>query len=269
MEKKQSRFLFGHPINASFTNLPRDSIRFSGISIKIYSWNSVITFFLYTNNEFIQLKIARRCPIKSKAEKTVRHYDKLSSRYDEKYPVYLKETHQKLLINLDLSPDDKILDVSAGTGILAEQIIRKHGPFRKFVLNDPSENMLERAKYRLRYEDNIEYKSYYTEELPFKENSFTSVLCLNAFHYYVDQEKALHNIHRVLKTGGTFYIQDWNRVGRMRLSDKFIKWFSPENINTRNLPEMKEMLNEYQFKIKEVKEWGFRWWKFFFVKCEK
>lgn len=172
-------------------------------------------------------------------------------------------------MELELSADDKILDVSAGTGILAKKIVQKKGPFKRLVLNDPSEKMLERAKYRLRYKAGVEYKNKLTEELFFKKAGFTKVLCLNSFHYYVDQEKALENMSNALETGGTLYFQDWNRVGRMKVFGKIIDWMSPENINIRNKGEMKLLLKKHGFKVKAEKMWSFRWWNFFFIRAEK
>ena len=179
------------------------------------------------------------------------------------------ETHQKFLKQLKLSSKDKILDVSAGTGILAEKIVKKHGSFKKLVLNDPSKKMLERAKYRLRNQKYVEYRYRLTEELFTEEDRFTKVLCLNSFHYYVDQDKSLENISNVLEPGGTLYIQDWNRVGRMKVFGKIIDWLSPENINTRNIEEMKLLLKKHGFKVKTEKVWSFRWWNFFFIRAVK
>lgn len=151
---------------------------------------------------------------------------------------------------------------------MAESIIQKFGPFKKLVLNDPSPNMLEHAKYRMRYNEEVKFENHYVEELPFEKNSFTTVLCLNSFHYYVDQEKALKNIKKVLKPGGTFYLLDWNRTGRMKITAAIINWLSPEHINTRSLDEMTELLHKHGFKIQKKKEWSFRWWNFFFLKCK-
>lgn len=159
--------------------------------------------------------------------------------------------------------------MSAGTGILAKKIVQKKGPFKQLVLNDPSKKMLERAKYRLRNKAGAEYKNKLTEELTFKKAGFTKVLCLNSFHYYADQEKALENIHNALEPGGTLYLQDWNRVGRMKVFGKIIDWLSPEIIHSRNVQEMRQMLKKNGFKVKKEKVWGFRWWNFFFIRAEK
>jgi ubiquinone/menaquinone biosynthesis C-methylase UbiE len=73
------------------------------------------------------------------AQNTARYYNNLSSRYDRLYSSYLTHTHQKLLDRIGISTfsNSAVLDVSAGTGTLAEELIEKFGPPARLVLNDP------------------------------------------------------------------------------------------------------------------------------------
>lgn len=129
--------------------------------------------------------------------------------------------------------------------------------------------MLEQARYRLRYnKEHVEFTGFFSEKLPFNDHSFTQIICLNSFHYYVDQQTVMAHFRRLLKPGGTLWIQDWNRAGTFILASKMIDLFSPENINTRNLEEMKQMCRQYGFIVKGEDAWGYRWWKFFFLKCK-
>lgn len=202
----------------------------------------------------------------SVAKDTVNYYDKLAHRYDKQYQSYLKHTHEKLLSKLELSPTDDVLDCSAGTGLLAQEIIDKYGLPNRLVLNDPSPKMQERAKYRLRYKKKVEFTSYFSEELPFQENTFTQLICLNSFHYYMDQRRVLENFRIVLKPGGTLWILDWNRTGSFKIANKFIDWLSPENINSRTLNELKSLLSNQNFEVIGEDTWGYRWWNFLFVR---
>ncbi|MCG2586940.1 class I SAM-dependent methyltransferase [Rhodohalobacter sulfatireducens] len=204
----------------------------------------------------------------SAAKNTVRYYDKLANRYDKQYQTYLNHTHEKLLDKIELSPEDEVLDCSAGTGLLAHEIMEKFGSFKRLVLNDPAPNMQERAKYRLRYAKDVEFTSHFTEELPFENETFTQIICLNSFHYYTDQDRVLKNFSRILKPGGTLWMLDWNRTGSFKIANKFIDWLSPENINSRTLPELKSLLADHEFDVVDEDTWGYRWWNFLFVRCE-
>jgi len=170
---------------------------------------------------------------------------------------------------IDLSSEDQILDASAGTGILAQIIVERFGHFQKLVLNDPSEKMLSKAKEKekLNKLSFIEFSSSYAEELDYPDQFFTQIVCLNSFHYYADQPAVLKHFSRLLKPGGKLWILDWNREGHFRIANKLISFLTPENINTRTLAEMTQILIEAGFSIEETERWSFRWWKFFYVKC--
>lgn len=170
---------------------------------------------------------------------------------------------------MTVSPEDEILDSSAGTGLLAESLLKKHECFERLVLNDPSSKMLARARYRLRYHENVEFCNLYSENLPFDDRSFTQIICLNSFHYYTHQTDVLKHFYRVMKPGGNLWILDWNRTGTFKITSKLIDWLSPENINARTLEEMELLLEDAGFNMREKESWGYRWWNFLFVRCER
>ncbi|MCC5913879.1 MAG: class I SAM-dependent methyltransferase [Balneolaceae bacterium] len=205
----------------------------------------------------------------TKARKTADYYNKLSPRYDRVYSSYLKHTHQKFLAEIEISTEDHVLDISAGTGILASEIIDRFGSPAELVLNDPSKKMIGKAREKLGDQGRVEFRNYFAEELPFVEDRFSVILCLNSFHYYVNQRAVLEHLHRTLKPGGRLYILDWDRTGSFRLANRLISWLSPENINTRSLEEMSDLLGEHEFHLQNGDRWAFRWWKFYYLESRK
>lgn len=203
---------------------------------------------------------------REKIEKTVGYYDRLSKKYDKGYSAYLKHTHGKFIEQLTFLSGDKILDLSGGTGILAKKILQNF-PDVNITVNDPSDGMLKIAKNRLKAYDQTIFTNYPAEEIPFEENRFDHVLCLNSFHYYTDQRSVMSSIRNVLKSGGTINILDWNREGWFHLPNTIISLLSPENINTRSLGEMKNLVTECGLEIQSEESWSFRFWKFFYVEA--
>ncbi|TVR17443.1 MAG: class I SAM-dependent methyltransferase [Balneolaceae bacterium] len=204
------------------------------------------------------------------ARKTTGYYDKLSKKYNKQYHSYLRHTHKKMASKLKLHQTDEILDVSAGTGLLADMVMQKSGPFKRLVLNDPSEGMLAQAKYLLRHHAKvIEFTSHFSENLPFEDESFTQIICLNSFHYYVDQKAVMAHFSRLLKPGGTLWMLDWNRVGLFKVASFLIDLLSPEHINTRTLEETRQLCRANGFTVQDEEQWGFRVWRFFFLRCER
>lgn len=204
-------------------------------------------------------------------EKKYRHstdyFDRLSKKYDKQYDAYLKHTHQKMLKELSLSKEDDVLDVSGGTGILAEAIIKKFGPFRRLVVNDPSSGMLEQSKYRLRYQKGVEFTSDFSEKLSFRDDEFSQIICMNAFRYYEDHAAVLKHFRRLLRPGGRLWILSWDRTGYFKLVNQMMTRLSGQQMNTRTLEEMKELLETAGFTVTQEARWNYRWWKLFFIKA--
>lgn len=203
-----------------------------------------------------------------KIGKTVGYYDKLSGKYDRSYSAYLHHTHQRLLNSLDIMPGEKILDISCGTGILAEKLLEKY-PDSTLVLNDPSAGMLAIAKNRLKKNAAVEFSDSNAEKIDFENGTFDRVICLNSFHYYTDQEKVVRNSYDSLKPPGKVNILDWNREGWFHLPNTIISLLSPAHINTRSLAETKHLLKDKHFEITLEQRWAFRFWKFYMIEAAK
>lgn len=203
-----------------------------------------------------------------KAKQTADYYNKQSYKYDRLYRSYLGHTHQKLLEQIEIRPGETVLDCSAGTGLLAEHLLKRFD-IGRLLLNDPASEMLNVAKEKLRSEEkDIAYTHYFAEELnALSPETFNHIICLNSFHYYVDQPRALSNFRTLLKPGGILWMLDWNRAGFFIINSKLIDWFSPMNINTRTLDEIEVLLNTRTFSVDEKTTWSFRLWNFFYLKA--
>lgn len=197
--------------------------------------------------------------------KTKQHYDRLAPKYDHRYAGYLWHTHRRFLDEIEINPDEAILDLSCGTGLLAEKLLNQYKSIKKLVLNDFSKKMLQKAKERLKNKAEISFSNYTANKLGFSDESFTKIFCLNSFHYYQRQQQVLAECRRVLKPGGKIYLLDWNRSGWFSLVNKLIDLGGSENINTKSLAEAKDMLQGTGFKIQVRKEWRYKWWKFYFL----
>lgn len=202
-------------------------------------------------------------------KKTAVSYSKRASDYEEKWQKYLLNTHFKLLSEFDSQPDDRILDVSAGTGLLAKYLLVERFGFSEMFLNDVSEGMLEIAKKRFSQNTSFSYSSYNVTALKFESSSFDTVICTNAFHHYANQYKALEEIRRVLKPGGELWLLDWNKKGIFKAINFFIKYFSGELIHTLSTAEAKSLLESSSFKILFSEEWRFQYWQLFLIRAKK
>lgn len=191
-------------------------------------------------------------------------FDKQALQYDKTWRAYLDNTHNHLLEVFETHPDDKILDVSAGTGILAQHIAHTKD-YEELVVNDISSKMLSVAKGKVGSAPKIKFNNSAVRDLDFPPAFFDRIVSMNSFHYYPDQQGALQKVEELLKPGGYFYLLDWNRSGFFRWVSRIIEFWTEENIQTRSLEEAVSMLKHQKFEIQYTEAWSFRYWKLFLI----
>lgn len=158
-----------------------------------------------------------------------------------------------------------VLDISAGTGLLASAIISNDCPFDELILNDLSEGMLEVAAARIPEDHAIQLLNDEAEDVHLPDGSVDRIICLSAFHHYEDHKAVLTEVRRLLKPGGTFYLLDWNRSGIFRLFNYFIEWKSGDHVNTASFEETLTELHELGFAVQKKEQWWWTWWNFYFI----
>jgi len=196
---------------------------------------------------------------------TEKSYNLQASRYDSRWQSYLDHTHDEFLKRINVRKGDRILDVSCGTGILGEKLIKRGTAFSELVLNDISEEMIASAKERTGSHANIRFTQKAVEELKNIDQTYNLILCLNAFHHYQNQLQAMRNLYALLAPGGRICILDWNRIGLFRLVNAVIKSIVPEHIDTRSDREMVKILTDTGLIVTKHDLWAFRYWRFYYV----
>lgn len=120
-------------------------------------------------------------------------------------PYYTEFNRQILDLAAVLNINNmKWLDTGCGTGNLACQAAEKFID-AEFVLCDPSAEMLESARNKLKDFTNVSFKNISSQELDYK-GEFDIVTAVQAHHYLsVDERKrAVGNCYDALKNGGVF-----------------------------------------------------------------
>ncbi len=127
----------------------------------------------------------------------VTNYDELAGEFQERAADYQ-------FYGIDLQGKE-VLDIGGGTGV-ASLIALEMGA-AKVVCGDISEYMLERGREKVRTlatgSDRIEFCQLDAESLPFNNNSFDFVMTGMAFGLFPDQKKAVKEMYRVLRPGGS------------------------------------------------------------------
>ncbi|QOZ35885.1 class I SAM-dependent methyltransferase [Bradyrhizobium sp. CCBAU 53421] len=124
----------------------------------------------------------------------------LARSYDEAGLVQFR--HGKFLIGpLAIKSGEQVLDIGTGTGRLAEFVAGLVGPTGHVIGIDPLAGRIEIA--RLRQSENLRFETGRSEDLSrFADGQFDAVYLNSVFHWIADKDRALREIHRVLKPGG-------------------------------------------------------------------
>jgi ubiquinone/menaquinone biosynthesis C-methylase UbiE len=114
---------------------------------------------------------------------------------------------------LELIPAPFVLDVATGTGRLPRALFRQP-PFEGRVIGlDLSRRMLaEAVKRTSQFADRLTYIWQDARNLPFDDDTFDAVTCLEALEFTPNPRQVLAELVRVLRPGGVLLTT--NRIGR-------------------------------------------------------
>jgi len=149
--------------------------------------------------------------------------------------------------------DFKVLEVGGGTGLVAQFFTDSE----EIIVLDPSKKMMSKIKNK-----KIKKVHGMAQKIPFKDNYFNLVYCVDSFHHFVNGVKeknyektfniCIKELLRVLKKEGTLVIIDFD-IGKRGIlikwipfmENKLMRWGS--KFFTRN--EMKRLFSKYDVNV--------------------
>jgi len=120
---------------------------------------------------------------------------------------------------LQLAPGDRVLDVGCGPGRLAVVLAQRVGPTGSVNGIDPAKEMVARATARARRAGvPARFQQAFAQQLPFSDGSFDALTCTLALHHVADHDRprAVAEMYRVLRPGGTLLIGEFQAPSRRR-----------------------------------------------------
>ena len=107
----------------------------------------------------------------------------------------------------------RVLELGCGTGDmwLGKETI--FATLRELVLSDFSAGMLETAARRVGAHSNVAYRVIDIQDIPFPDGSFDVVIANMMLYHVPDIHKALREVRRVLKQGGSFFCATYGAHG--------------------------------------------------------
>lgn len=184
--------------------------------------------------------------MKDYKERSKQSFDKQASIYDQSnYSKYPRQCYPYVINELSKIEFETILDLGCGTGSVLSLLLEQKSSVHAFGL-DLSDEMLAVAKQKLGEE--VELMQGDAERLPYEDNSFEVVICIESFHHYPNPSKALDEVYRVLKPKGKFLLCDtWIFTPIRQVMNAFIKFSNDGDVRIYSEHEIKEMFTESSF----------------------
>lgn len=139
-------------------------------------------------------------------------------------------------------PDDTVLDVACGTGIVACE-------YAKLVSHvtgiDLTPAMIEQAKILQREKNlnNIDWRTGDVSILPFNDNSFSIVVTRYSFHHITDPRIVLEEMKRVCKPGGKILVVDVTPDSNKKTAYNHVeKLRDPSHTVALTIEELRQMM---------------------------
>lgn len=117
-----------------------------------------------------------------------------------------------------LSPQ-AVLETAAGSGVVTRALAPQLATGARYVVTDLNQPMLDRASARQGADERIVWQQADALELPFDAGTFDVVLCQFGVMFFPDRVAGYREARRVLKEGGSFIFNAWDRIEDNEFAD--------------------------------------------------
>jgi len=112
----------------------------------------------------------------------------------------------------------RVLEVAAGTGVVTRALAAVLPEGVSIVATDLNQPMLDQAS-ALGTERPVQWRQADAMQLPFRDGTFDAVVCQFGVMFFPDKAKAFSEARRVLRPGGVFIFNVWDRITENEFAD--------------------------------------------------
>ena len=112
----------------------------------------------------------------------------------------------------------RVLEIAAGTGVVTRSLASALPEIVSIVATDLNQPMLDHAA-ALGTRRPVEWRQADAMQLPFRDGTFDAVVCQFGVMFFPDKSKAFSQARRVLRPGGVFLFNVWDRIQENEFAD--------------------------------------------------
>ena len=116
-----------------------------------------------------------------------------------------------------------VLETAAGSGVLTRALAPRLLPNTQYVATDLNQPMLDQASRRQDNDARITWQQANALSLPFPDRAFDAICCQFGVMFFPDRIAAYREARRVLKPGGRFAFNVWDRIEENIFADDVTK----------------------------------------------
>lgn len=175
------------------------------------------------------------------------NFNKQAIVYDNSiYSMYPRKCYGAVIKEIKALQYRNLLDVGCGTGEILNKIATDKNNYYGL---DLSEKMIEIAKSK-KNSKNITYLVGDSEFLPFDNETFDVIICIESFHHYPNPNAVMKEFYRVLNNGGILLLCDMYRKAPLRqFYNVLMKIVNTGDVKIYTRNEMTEIISKANLKL--------------------
>lgn len=182
------------------------------------------------------------------------YFDNVADTWDERFfTPKLSQFLEELVPQLGLTSGQNVLDVGTGTGVIIPFLIKAIGSEGSVTAIDSSEKMIQICKTKHSQFKNVYVHFGNIEKQNFTKETFDAVVCFGVFPHLENQQKALRNISKVLKSGGKLIIAHAMSSEELKIHHEKVSTIV-RNAILPSKTEMKKLLKQMGFTRISIKD---------------
>lgn len=112
-----------------------------------------------------------------------------------------------------------VLETAAGSGVVPRALTGRLPAHARYVVSDLNQPMLDHAARQQPDDARLIWQQANALDLPFEDASFDAVVCQFGVMFFPDRAKGYAEARRVLKPGGSYIFNVWDRIETNEFAD--------------------------------------------------